>query len=262
MLIGLHQLAAALYLASSVAGGVALASPGSRARHSSLWLLAAGALAHLVSFAFLHRTQPTPQLTDLPAVASLTACLAIIAYLAFLRRARWDALVVWMAPVGFLGSFVGALRLPHASGAHLLGSGSWPHAHVLLASAGLALMGVAGFAGVAFLRESSRLKRKRSAGPRLPSLETLDRVNVAALAVGFPLLTFGVLTGVLWLQGADGRWWTGSAHEIWTTLAWGIYAALVLARFAARQSARNAALSAVGGFAFLLFAVLGVGIVT
>ena len=261
MLIALHQLAAALYLAAGVSGGMALASPGARARRASLVLLGVGALLHLSSFAFLHRAQPTPALTDLPAAASLMACLAMLAYLAFARRARWDALVVWVAPVGFLGAFVGALRLPHAVGADLFGSGSWPHAHVLLASAGLALLGVAGVAGLAFLRESSQLKHKRRVGARLPSLETLDRVNVVALAVGFPLLTLGVLTGMLWLEGSHGSPWSGSAHEIWTTFAWGIYGVLVLARFAARQSARNAALSAVGGFAFLLFAVIGVGIV-
>jgi ABC-type transport system involved in cytochrome c biogenesis permease subunit len=65
----------------------------------------------------------------------------------------------------------------------------------------------------------------------------------------------------LWLDGSRGSPWSGSAHEIWTTFAWGIYGGLVLARFAAHQSARSAALSAVGGFVFLLFAVIGVGMV-
>jgi len=260
VLIELHQLAAALYLAAGVAAGVASAQRGRLARRASLRLLAAGALVHLVSFAFLHRAVPTPQLTDLPAATSLMACLAMFSYLAFARRARWDALVVAVAPVGFLGAFVGALRLPHTGHSVPFSSGAWPHAHVLLASAGLGLLGVAAVAGVAFLREASLLKHK--ADPqrtRLPSLETLDRVNLVALNVGFPLLTLGVLTGLVWVEGEQGRLWSGSAHEIWMTLAWCIYGVLVLARFAAHQSARSAALSAVGGFGFLLFAMIGVG---
>ena len=44
----------------------------------------------------------------------------------------------------------------------------------------------------------------------------------------------------------------------WAVVAWAIYAGLVLARFAGRQGARQAAASAVAGFAFLLFAVVGV----
>jgi ABC-type transport system involved in cytochrome c biogenesis permease subunit len=262
MLIELHQLAAALYLAACVAGGVATgrAHPS---RRIALGLLAAGALAHAVSFAFLHRAHPTPQLTDLPAAVSLMACLAMFSYLAFARRARWDSLVVAVAPVGFLGAFVGALRLPHAVDHGAFAAGAWPHAHVLLASAGLGLLGVASVAGIAFLREASLLKhpgRRRQLG-RLPSLESLDRVNRVALTIGFPLLTLGVLTGMLWVEGEQGTFWNGSPHEIWMTLAWAIYGALVLARFVAHQSARNAALSAVGGFTFLLFAVIGVGLV-
>jgi ABC-type uncharacterized transport system permease subunit len=214
----------------------------------------------MVSFAFLHRTEPTPQLTDLPAAASLMSCLAMLAYLAFARRARWDSLLPWIAPVGFLGAFVGALRLPHAAGVDPFGSGSWPHAHVLLASGGLALLGVAGVAGLAFVREAGQLKRHVRASS-LPSLETLDRVNVLALSVGFLLLTLGVVTGMLWLQSTRGQLFSGSAHEIWTTLAWAIYGVLLVARFGLHQSARSAALSAVGGFTFLLFAVIGVGLV-
>ncbi len=263
MLFTLHQLAAALYLAAGVGGGLSLAAPGGRARSVSVGLLAIGGLVHLGSFGFLHRTTPTPQLTDLPAAVSLMACMAVLSYLAFLRHARWSSLVVWIAPIGFLGAFIGGLRMPHAVGDELFGSGRWPHAHVLLASAGLALLAVAGIAGIVFLREARALKAKRRGIDRtgLPSLEALDRVNLVSLAVGFPLLTLGVVTGMFWLEGTMGRWWSGSPHEIWTTLAWVVYLALAVARFGVHQSARSAALSAVGGAAFLLFAVIGVGLV-
>ncbi len=258
MLIMLQQLAAAIYLLAAIVGGVALSSAGP-ARRAAAWLLSAGAVVHLAAFGFLHSAEPTPHLTDLPAVISLMSCLAMVAFLAFTMRARWDALVVWIAPLGFLGAFFGAARMPHAPGTSIVDAGSWPHAHVLLASAGLGLLAVAGLAGVAFLREARALKRKRTGATGLPSLETLDRVNVVSLSVGFVLLTLGVLTGMLWLEASDGALWSGSAHEIWTTVAWAIYGGLLLGRFAMHQSARSAALSAVGGFGFLLFAVLGVG---
>ena len=46
---------------------------------------------------------------------------------------------------------------------------------------------------------------------------------------------------------------------MWTLVAWLIYAGLLGLRILGRQGARQAAATAVGGFLFLLFAVLGVG---
>ena len=78
------------------------------------------------------------------------------------------------------------------------------------------------------------------------------------LGAGFPLLTLGVLTGMVWISAATPSIWSGSDHEIWSVIAWGIYAGLVAARFLGKRAGRPAALSALGGFAFLLFAVVGV----
>ena len=105
--------------------------------------------------------------------------------------------------------------------------------------------------------------RSTGGGPELslPSLEALDRINVVSLVVGFPLLSLGVVTGIVWVQTAKGVLWTASTHETWTIVAWAIYAGLVAARFFGRQGSRQAAASAVAGFAFLAFAVLGVGLV-
>jgi ABC-type transport system involved in cytochrome c biogenesis permease subunit len=65
---------------------------------------------------------------------------------------------------------------------------------------------------------------------------------------------------MLWLKTSRGVIWTGTPHEIWCAVAWCIYAGLVLARFATDQGSRQAAASALAGSAFLVFAVVGVGI--
>ena len=158
-------------------------------------------------------------------------------------------LVVFLASMG--------LENPADSGGRV--EGIVPHAHVLLSSAGLSLLGGASLAGLFFLIQHRRLKRKTTSS-RLPSLEALDRVNRIALAVGFALLTLGVLTGPPWLYSVSGEFWSGSEHEMWTMMAWGIYAGLTAARFVGGQGPRQAAASAVAGFAFLFFAVVGVGL--
>jgi ABC-type transport system involved in cytochrome c biogenesis permease subunit len=259
--LGFHQLAAAIYLAAGMVAVLGVVLPAPRMLIGATWGLLLGVVVHGVAFATLHLLDPPPPLTNLPSAVSLVAGISVIFLLVLMWRLRVASLTAVAGPVAFLSVFYGALRLPHA-GESSFGSGSWPHAHILLSSAGLALLGVAGLAGLFFLIEHRRLKAKHPMGREsmLPSLEALDRVNVVALAVGFPLLTLGLVTGMFWVHEALGRVWTGADHESWSAIACAIYAGLVLARFVGHQGARQAAASALAGFAFLLFAILGVGL--
>jgi ABC-type uncharacterized transport system permease subunit len=259
LVIELHQLSAALYLVASLGTFVGLALPEERAARVARALLAAGALAHGIAFARLHTLDPPPPLTHLPAAVSLMAWLAVLSALLLLRRGRLANLAGLVAPFAFAAVWWAGASLRASAGAPVDAGGRWPHLHVILASAGFSLLGVAGLAGLLFLAEDRTLKAKRPSllRGRLPSLEALDRVNLLSLALGFPLLTFGVIAGMVWSQGLTGRPWSGGAHATWSAVAWAIYLALVVARFAAGWRGREAAACAAAGFAFLLFAVLG-----
>ena len=262
MAILLHQATAALYLLAGIVAWLGLALGARRLERGSVAILTLGGALHLVAFGTLHTLDPPPPLTDLPIAISFMACVGALFFLLLSQWARLAGLVVVVAPVAFVSAFAAALRMRHAMQVAFVGAGSWPHAHVLLASAGLACLGLAGLAGLLFLAEHQRLKAKKPLGFRfdLPSLEALDHVNRLSLAVGFPLLTLGVVTGVIWVDQVHGSFWTGSQHEIWSALAWCVYAVVVGVRFGAAQGARTAAASAVVGFAFLMFAVIGVGV--
>lgn len=260
MVVQLHQITAALYLAAGLIAALGLALPMKSLLRISIGLLGVGAVVHGVAFSQLHNAVPPIPLTDTPAAMSFMAWIAVCFSLVLLYRARLAALSVFVAPVAFLATFFAALRIPNPVAATTLGSGSWPHAHVLLAGSGLALLGVAGLAGMLFLLEHHRLKAKRAQAHRSPwpTLEALDRVNRFALGLGFPLITLGVISGMFWLDAARGQMFTGSAHELWSLIAWAIYAVMAVVRFSAHQGSRKAAASAVWGFVFLFFAVVGV----
>jgi len=251
------QWTAAVYLAAGLMAGLGLALETRRLERAAVALLGLGALLHAASFVLLHLAEHPPPLTDLRAAFSFMAWGGTVFYLILLKRSRLQHLAVLVAPAAFLGAFLEALRPPLTAPTQSA-TGSWPHAHVLLSSAGISLL------GLAFLIEHKRLKSKAPLNRRfpLPSIEALDRVNAVALAVGFLLLTLGVITGVIWLQTTKGVPWSGTAHETWTFVAWVVYAGLVVARFVAKQGSRQAAASAVGGFAFLLFAVIGLGFIS
>lgn len=263
MILWTHHLSAAIYLVAGILAGLGLALSASRLQRAAVWVLGLGAIVHAAAFATLHSGEAVPPLTDLPTAVSFMAWAGTSLYLLLLLRLRLTGLVVLVAPAAFIGVFFSELWTPEFQVASQAGSGSWPHAHVLLASAGLASLGLAALAGILFLGEHRRLKAKRpfSAGFRLPSLEALDRGNLGALAIGFTLLTLGVVTGMMWNQAENGRLWTASPHEVACAMAWAVYAVLAVARFGTGQGARQAALAAVGGFALLFAAVIGVGLI-
>lgn len=262
MALGIHQLAAGLYLGAALAAALGLVLPAPRLARGAVVVLAAAAVAHGLGFLQLHTRGAPPALTTLPAAVSLTAWLGTVFYLALQLRGRLAGLAVLVAPAAFLGTFFESLWIPAEAPAAGAGSPLWSHLHILLASAGLALLGVAGFAGLLYVAHHRAIKAKRPGALRLPlpSLEALDRANVLALAVGFLLLTLGLLTGVLWVYADQSRLWPGTLHANVTLAAWAVYAAVVAARFGAHQGARQSALSSAAGFAFLLFAVVGVGL--
>lgn len=257
----LQYLAAALYLAAGVGAVLGLSLPAPKVLRGARWGLALGAIVQFGAFATVHRLDPAPSLTDLGYAISVMAWLAVGVTLFLMTRIRLPGFVPPIAFVAFLATFAATLGRPEAATRDI--GVTIPHAHVLLASAGLAALGLAGLAGFFFLLEHRALKQRRKVARKapMPSLEALDRVNRVTLAVGFPLLSLGVVTGGLWLHARMGRYFGGSLHETWMLIAWAIYVGLVVLRFGRGQGARQAAASAVAGFAFLLVAVVAAGLI-
>lgn len=241
--------------------GVVLPAP--RMNRGAVFGLAIGAAVQMIAFATLHRVE-SPPITSLPVVLASSAWMTVVFALLLTFKVRLPGVAAVVGPLAFLCVFLASLgwKVGVEGAVDASEAGTWPHIHVLLASAGIALLGIAGLAGLFFLLEHRRLKAKPpvAASIALPSLEALDRVNVVTTAVGFALLTLGILTGMIWLQETRGMAWMGTSHEAWMVISWAIYAGLVVARYAGRQGARQAAASALAGFAFLLFGVMGVGV--
>jgi len=258
----IHQLVACLYLAAGICAGVGLGFARPQITRVGFGALGLGWGLHLVGFSLLHTLDPTPPVTDIGRAVSFMAFVGVGAFLLLLRKARIHGLIVLVAPLAFMSEYFGLQSLGAPEVSAIEASGGMPHFHVLFGSAGLALLGLAFIAGVLFLAEHRRLKSKRSLArlPALPSLEALDRVNLLALTFGFPLLTLGLVTGALWVEGMHGVPFTWSLHEIGASLGWLVYAVLVVLRFAAHQGARQCATHAVGGFAVLFAGYVGVGL--
>ena len=94
MVVELHQWTAAIYLAACLVAGLSLALPAPRLSRASVVLLCLGVLVHALSFSVLHRAEPPPPLTDLPAALSFMSLVGTGFFLLLLWRVRLAQLVV------------------------------------------------------------------------------------------------------------------------------------------------------------------------
>jgi ABC-type uncharacterized transport system permease subunit len=91
----------------------------------------------------------------------------------------------------------------------------------------------------------------------LPTLEALDRLGFQALLYGFPLLTLGIATGMVYSSAVHNRIWIWGPKEIFPVIAWAVFAGILWARFARGVRGRRSAILAIAGFAFALLAFVG-----
>ncbi|NQT51360.1 cytochrome c biogenesis protein CcsA [bacterium] len=93
---------------------------------------------------------------------------------------------------------------------------------------------------------------------RLPSVERLDRISYVAVAVGYPIFTFGALfAGALWAHYAWGTWWGWDPKEVGSLVAWVLYTIYLHQRYREGLSPRTAAVAAMLGFLAAVLSLAG-----
>ena len=129
----------------------------------------------------------------------------------------------------------------------------------------IAFMSYAVFA-VAFAVEFGYLVLTRLRSPHLLSRYGMDAESAARfhrfahhlVLFGFPLLTFGIISGAVWAEQAWGRYWSWDPKETWSLITWTVYALYLHAMTMGRwRGGRASALNALG-FVCVLIAFLGV----
>lgn len=106
-----------------------------------------------------------------------------------------------------------------------------------------------------------RAERRGSEGSFVnlfPDLKMLDEVNYKSIAVGFPLLSLGIITGAAWANYAWGTYWSWDPKETWSLITWFIYAAYLHARMTRGWQGKRAAILSIIGFAAVIFTYFGV----
>jgi ABC-type uncharacterized transport system permease subunit len=186
----------------------------------------------------------------------LCASFLAITYLVLRARMRIDAIGVVVAPLS-LALLVGAQFLT-ARGPTAGIPRTLLLMHIAANVLGVGLFLLAGAAGGFYLFQERRLKEKRLASfqGRLPPLDALDMTEHRLLLAGFPLLTFGIVSGAVVAARLDAMSGASLARSALAYATWLLVAGVLILRAVAGWRGRRAAYGTLAGVACVLLVIL------
>lgn len=228
-----------------------------RARWAPRLLAIGGALhaVHVVTASLLSHVCP---IDSLHFALSFSALIAVAAYLALRDRLRLSALGAFVTPVA-LTFLIGAQFVGQTTEAVHGVSRTLLMFHIAANVAGVGLFVIAGAAGSVYLVQERRLRTKKKAallGSRLPPLDALDTTTHRLLLAGFPLLTFGVVTGAVFSHQLTGATNAEFLRSMLGYATWILLGSVLVLRKTAGFRGRKAAYGTVAGVVCMLLVML------
>ena len=143
---------------------------------------------------------------------------------------------------------------------------SWSWVHRLFSYGGAVAFAIAGSVGAMYLVANRRLRQKKMVGgAKLGSLERLEHVTLAAVTLGFALLTVGAITGFAWLKYSERHDPEHATVSPWkvglTTSVWLIYALVLHSPINPRFRGRRVAILSIVGCVLMLGLIVTVQLV-
>jgi len=193
---------------------------------------------------------------------SLLAWFVVAAYLFLQARYSLAALGAFVSPLAFIFNLWAFMFFSGARDLAARFPSAWLPAHIAPTVLGYGILGVSFCLSLTYMLQERQLKIKGRSGlfRRLPSLETLDRLNHQFVTWGFSLFTVGILAGSVLAKSAWGQFWSWEPLEVWSAATWVLYAVLLHARSVGWGGRKSARLT-IYGFGFLLASFFGVSLV-
>lgn len=221
-------------------------------------LLAAGGALHAIHVLTASLLTHVCPIDSLHFALSFSALIAVGAYLALRERLRLSALGAFIAPIA-LTFLIGAQFVGQSTEAAQGVSRTLLMFHIAANVLGIGLFLIAGAAGSVYLLQEHRLRTKKrvaSMGLRLPPLDALDTTTHRLLLAGFPLLTFGVVTGAVFSHQLTNPGGAESLRSLLGYATWILLAAVLVLRKTAGFRGRKAAYGTIAGVVCMLLVLL------
>ena len=160
---------------------------------------------------------------------SFFAALAVPGFFIVYAKYRIPSLGVFAFPMIFLMTFMANMGYDQSDVIPSELMSNWLYIHTPLAILGHVALFIAFSAAILYLIQERELKSKspRMFYHRFPSLEICDDLAYKSLAIGFPLMTLGIISGVLWAHMANWAQWEFDAKIMGSFITWLIYLLLI-----------------------------------
>lgn len=191
---------------------------------------------------------------DIFGTLSLVALGLGVAFLLLSLRKTLIPLGAFVAPLCLLFAAGGLIGRHGPSAAQRMESALLP-AHIGSNIVGLCLFALAAVVALTYLISERLLRTRNVAGVfrRLPALDVMEQLSFRLVALGFPLLTIGMVTGAFAIAQAGGL----ATQQIGGIVAWGVFGLVLIARQLMGWRGRRAAFGTVAGFACGLLVLVG-----
>jgi ABC-type uncharacterized transport system permease subunit len=237
-----YFIASALYLANLHLKSKYLASYGTLATTAGLGIQTVRLIMQTAAHA-------TPFANAQEAIFFLSWAIALV-YLILLIRFKLPAVGALAMPLALIALALVYRFIPSGSP---LASGAWLEIHVVAIIISLALFILAFCSAIFYLVQNKLLKSKRLKGMfrKLPPLETDDAIGFYLAAIGFPLLTLGIITGIVGVETAQLRMQISWDKVTAAVATWIVYGAYLWAHGASGWRGKRANWILVIGAAFI-----------
>jgi ABC-type transport system involved in cytochrome c biogenesis permease subunit len=259
----------ALYAGAAIAYGLHFARREASAGRTATTLLMIAVLVH--TFVIAVQTMEAGQfpITNASRAVSAFVWLLALAYLYVEITTNERAMGVFILTV-VVGLQLIPVLYPGAEAANnqVLDS-PWFGVHVASLLFAYASFALAGVLGLIYVLQFKEIKKKQLGYfyTRLPSLQTLDAMNSRAVAIGWTLLTVGVVVGAVWAGQARAEFVDNrnvaamslaDPKVFISVVTWVVYSFAMLARRMMGWTGRRAALLSASGFGIVLLNFIAV----
>jgi len=252
------RVATALYAVGLIHAIIVVLRRNSEVFNVALGAFCIGAVLHVVATVELTVSIGHLPLDNFYESSSFCALLIAISFLVVYWRYQFTSLSIFIFPLVFLMTEIGAMGVPVASWSSPGIRRAWLLVHVFMILLGIASLLLTALASIFYLIQEKHLKKKKPTRyfDRLPPLATLDNLITNAMGLGFVFITLGTIAGSAWAFIESGTRWIADPRIGIALFTWLCYLVMVFLRASAGWRGRKAALMSLGvlGFAAVTWA--------